>query len=124
MCSSDGGDWRELEWWKATAKRWISPLITLEVGQPVKKPSAPASDVDPIKTVVHPQGWLTDLFGSLIPRSFSNPKDGQAPERPGWLERRSPTLGTFEHGEVTAEIVKVKFRIPTHDTFFLFPAVL
>ncbi|KAG0145301.1 hypothetical protein CROQUDRAFT_658881 [Cronartium quercuum f. sp. fusiforme G11] len=106
--ASKRAEWWELEWWKSTMKKWISPLITSEVKQPVGIAKPPWNS-ETVENSATRNGWLVDVIGMLIPRTLSNRKEREAQsgsERPGWLERRAPSLGTFEHGEVTAEIVK------------------
>lgn len=101
--------WWEYAWWKASAKRWIAPLITSEMKSSAPSETTTSHSEERGQSEHHPS-LFSDLLGSLMPRTLSARHQGQSQrvtDRRGWLERRTPSLGTYEHGEVTAEIVKV-----------------
>lgn len=103
-----------------TIKKWIGPLIWEDSSKPgsyVPRPTFPKAEPPPV--VVPPRtwlGWVTDgiysaFAGILPPRA--QVVDGKLVEAKGMFARiRKPTLGEYDSGEGTAQLIKVRTTGP------------
>ncbi|KAH9452103.1 hypothetical protein MJO28_009040 [Puccinia striiformis f. sp. tritici] len=102
------GDWKSLEWWKS----WIGPLITSEVYHHPKNRSSSdqsshsrSQDLDPSESHSTQSSWWPGLLKSIMPNTLGRSSSSSNDSR-SWSERFFSNHGSFEHGEVVAELIK------------------
>ncbi|MBW0553952.1 hypothetical protein O181_093667 [Austropuccinia psidii MF-1] len=88
-------DWKNIEWWR----KWIGPLITSEVYHP---PPPPIS-LQPVKSAKDSSDWWPTILKTLMPTIWGK---SQSKNHESWFGRSTKSHRRFEHGEVTAELIR------------------
>ncbi|OAV91796.1 hypothetical protein PTTG_03729 [Puccinia triticina 1-1 BBBD Race 1] len=99
------GDWKSLDWWRS----WIGPLITSEIyHHPTNRSSDSISnsiDSQLSGSDSNSTRWWPGLLKSLMPNTLGR-SSSSANEQKSWTARFFSNHGSFEHGEVVAQLIK------------------
>ncbi|KAA1111400.1 hypothetical protein PGTUg99_003275 [Puccinia graminis f. sp. tritici] len=100
------GDWRSWEWWKS----WIGPLITSEVyhyptHRSADSNSNSSNNSQASGTENQPTRWWPGLLKSIMPNTLGRSSRASNDQK-SWADRFFSNHGSFEHGEVVAELIK------------------
>lgn len=105
--------WTDVQYWRELPRRLIGPLITSEPPPPPTPPPPTPEELAAREKAERKEkqrsswtGWLTGMFGSLMPKTMAKKKEESDGGR--WFERK-PALGRYRSGEVTAELIRVRY---------------
>lgn len=111
-------DSHEEESYLEKAKRWIRPIVVEPMHESsVVVPAVPEKPEPPVQST---SGWLSSIFGSLLPSAFAKEAASKAESGPPRMRTR-PCKGTFTTGEAVAAFVMTdqnKFKLDSLTIYY------